>query len=126
MMKFIIVAAIIFFLVWIWKIKVYLKRIRRQKETNWPFYRWDESIHNQPEQRKRLEIARNENCIFEPVGKRGTFYRIKYSSDPDFVNCAVGMCQCKEFKENHKPCKHIYKIAIENGLIDPGKVKYEK
>lgn len=98
MMKFIIVAAIIFFLVWIWKIKVYLKRLRRQ----------------------------NENCIFEPVGKRGTFYRIKYSSDPDFVNCAVGMCQCKEFKENHKPCKHIYKIAIENGLIDPGKVNYEK
>ncbi|WP_418885792.1 SWIM zinc finger family protein [Enterocloster bolteae] len=29
----------------------------------------------------------------------------------------MGICQCPEFKETHKPCKHIYRIALNKGLI---------
>lgn len=117
MMKYVFGGVALFFLVLAWKIRIYLKRIRKQKEANRPFYRWAESVHQEQEQRKRLEAARNETCIFEATGNLGAFYRIKFLSDPDFVNCAVGMCQCQEFRKNHKPCKHIYKIALNKGLI---------
>lgn len=116
-MKYVIICVCAFFLVWAWKIHIYLKRQRKAQADKRPFLRWPASVHQEAEQLKRLNQARNEDCIMEPVGTRGKFYRIKFSSDSDFVNCAVGMCQCPEYKRTHKPCKHIYKIASERGLI---------
>lgn len=43
--------------------------------------------------------------------------RIRGASDPAVYWCNLGMCQCEEFKKTHKPCKHIYKIALDKGLI---------
>ena len=91
---------------------------KKAEAENKPFYRWPESVHQEPEQRKRLRQAQAENFQVEAVGKNGRkICRMKAASDPDFYFVALGICQCPEFKATHKPCKHIYKIALNKGLI---------
>lgn len=91
MFKILIAALIIFLLIWANKIRIYLK--------------WQKK-------------AEAENFQVEAVGKNGRkICRMKAASDPDFYFVALGICQCPEFKATHKPCKHIYKIALNKGLI---------
>lgn len=118
MFKILIAASIIFLLIWANKIRIYLKWQKKAEADNKPFYRWPESVHQEPEQRKRLRQAQAENFQVEAVGKNGgKICRMKAASDPDFYFVALGICQCPEFKETHKPCKHIYRIALNKGLI---------
>lgn len=118
MRKILIAAFIIFLLIWANKIRIYLKWQKKAEADNKPFYRWPESVHQEPEQRKRLRQAQAENFQVEAVGKNGgKICRMKAASDPDFYFVALGICQCPEFKETHKPCKHIYRIALNKGLI---------
>lgn len=118
MFKILIAALIIFLLIWANKIRIYLKWQKKAEADNKPFYRWPESVHQEPEQRKRLRQAQAENFQVEAVGKNGgKICRMKAASDPDFYFVALGICQCPEFKETHKPCKHIYRIALNKGLI---------
>lgn len=116
--KILIAAFIIFLLIWANKIRIYLKWQKKAEADNKPFYRWPESVRQEPEQRKRLRQAQAENFQVEAVGKNGgKICRMKAASDPDFYFVALGICQCPEFKETHKPCKHIYRIALNKGLI---------
>ena len=116
--KILIAAFIIFLLIWANKIRIYLKWQKKAEADNKPFYRWPESVHQEPEQRKRLRQAQAENFQVEAVGKNGgKICRMKAASDPDFYFVALGICQCPEFKATHKPCKHIYRIALNKGLI---------
>ena len=116
--KILIAAFIIFLLIWANKIRIYFKWKNNAEADNKPFYRWPESVHQEPEQRKRLRQAQAENFQVEAVGKNGgKICRMKAASDPDFYFVALGICQCPEFKETHKPCKHIYRIALNKGLI---------
>ena len=118
MFKILIAALIIFLLIWANKIRIYLKWQKKAEAENKPFYRWPESVHQEPEQRKRLRQAQAENFQVEAVGKNGRkICRMKAASDPDFYFVALGICQCPEFKATHKPCKHIYRIALNKGLI---------
>ena len=118
MLKILIAALIIFLLIWANKIRIYLKWQKKAEADNKPFYRWPESVRQEPEQRKRLRQAQAENFQVEAVGKNGgKICRMKAASDPDFYFVALGICQCPEFKETHKPCKHIYRIALNKGLI---------
>ena len=118
MFKILIAALIIFLLIWANKIRIYLKWQKKAEAENKPFYRWPEGVHQEPEQRKRLRQAQAENFQVEAVGKNGgKICRMKAASDPDFYFVALGICQCPEFKETHKPCKHIYRIALNKGLI---------
>ena len=60
-MKILIVALALFFGVWAWKIRIYLKWERKKKENVRPFYRWDESVHREPEQIERRRQASEES-----------------------------------------------------------------
>lgn len=118
MLKILIAALIIFLLIWANKIRIYLKWQKKAEADNKPFYRWPESVHKEPEQIKRIRQAKTEKFQIESVGKNGgKICRMKAASDPDFYFVALGICQCPEFKGTHKPCKHIYKIALDKGLI---------
>lgn len=113
-----LIAAALFVLVWANKIRIYLKWQKKAETEKKPFYRWPKSVHQEPEQRKRLRQAQTENFQVEAVGKNGgKICHMKAASDPDFYFVALGICQCPEFKETHKPCKHIYKIALNKDLI---------
>lgn len=113
-----LIAFAIFLLIWANKIRIYLKWQKKIEAENKPFYRWPENVHQEPAQIKRLRQAQTENFQVEAVRKNGgKICRMKAASDPDFYFVALGICQCPEFKESHKPCKHIYKIALNKGLI---------
>lgn len=60
-MKILIVALALFFGVWAWKIRIYLKWERKKKENVRPFCRWDESVHREPEQIERRRQASEES-----------------------------------------------------------------
>jgi len=114
---FIGAAVLIFLGVWAWKIRIYLKWERKKKANVAPFYRWPDHIHQEPAQRARLRQAREENFLIKYQDEEKGLAQIKSDIETEFVWCNLGMCQCQEYKATHKPCKHIYKIALEKGLI---------
>lgn len=116
-MKQLIVCSAIFLLICANKIRIYLKRERKARRYAAPFYRWTESVHRQPDQEERIRLARTEKFDFCYQDELKGLARLKSKTDPAAVWCNLGMCQCEQFKKTHKPCKHIYKIAIEKGLI---------
>ncbi len=119
-MKIIFVALVLFFGVWAWKIKIYLKWERKKKENVRLFYRWAESVHQEPAQIERRRQAAEESFSIKYQDEEKGLARIRADGDPAEYWCNLGICQCQEFKQTHKPCKHIYKIAIEKGLIGRG------
>lgn len=120
MIKIFVTAAVVFLLIWANKIRIYLKWQKKAEAEKKPFYRWPESVHQEPEQIKRIRQAQAEHFQIESVGNAGgKICRMKAESDSDFCFVALGICQCEEFKKEHKPCKHIYKLALDKGLIQP-------
>ena len=111
------IAAGVFALIWANKIRIYLKWQKKRKHIVQPFYRWPAEVHQEPDQADRLRQAREEKFCIAYQDERKMFCRIKAASDPAEVWSSLGMCQCEDFRKRHKPCKHIYKIAIDQGLI---------
>lgn len=84
---------------------------------------WDERVHNSPAAYKSFEKAvkmDTDNILridFENLS--GAFFA---GVGTDDYNTTLSHCDCQDFKYNKKgqaPCKHIYRLAIELGLIDP-------
>lgn len=118
LVKYALIAGGVFLAVWANKIRIYMKWEKKKKHNVAPFYRWKESVHQEPDQKERIRQAREEKFIIQWQDKEKGLARIKFDGEESFVWCNLGMCQCAAFKEEHKPCKHIYKIAIEKGLIE--------
>jgi hypothetical protein len=116
-MKIIIICGTLFLLIWANKIRIYLKREKKAKRNVAPFYRWPESIHRMPEQKEQLRQAKQEKFLIQYQNKEKGIAQIKGDTDSAVFWCNLGMCQCEQFKKTHRPCKHIYKMAIEKGLI---------
>lgn len=106
-----------FALIWLNKIRIYLKWEKKKKEYEAPFFRWWKCVHDEPKQKELLRQAKEEKFLIQYQDKKKGLCRIKADSDPEIYWCNLGMCQCPEYKSTHKPCKHIYKIALEKGLI---------
>ena len=78
------------------------------------------SVHELPEQKEKLRQAKEEQFSVHFQDEEKGLARIKAASDPEEVWCSLGMCQCAAYRDDkpkHKPCKHIYKIALMKGLI---------
>ena len=119
-LKIIIGAVVVFLAVWAWKIRIYLKWQKKAKANVAPFYRWPASVHELPEQKEKLRQAKEEQFSIHFQDEEKGLARIKTASDPKEVWCSLGMCQCAAYRDDkpqHKPCKHIYKIALNKGLI---------
>lgn len=106
-----------FALIWLNKIRIYLKRQKKRQEYEKPFLRWPASVHQEPEQKERLRQAKEENFSIQYENETKGLCRIRAASDSETFWCNPGMCQCPDYKRTHKPCKHIYKIALERGLL---------
>lgn len=117
MVKIVLIFVLAFFLAWANKIRIYLKWEKKKKQNVAPFFRWPASVHRELIQAARLREARTESFKIEFQDEERGLARIQGEGDPEMIWCSLGLCRCSEFKENHKPCKHIYKIAIEKGLI---------
>lgn len=85
---------------------------------------WDKwsDVHELPDQAKRLasskeasltpiSIDRENFCAIIP-GKHGTYH------------VTLESCECSDFKRRNLPCKHIYRLAIELGMIKEDVLSY--
>lgn len=79
------------------------------------FGNWEESIHREPQQvgsRKR-----SVDIVLQNVDPgAGTALALGSSEFPYEVS--LESCTCEIFKKTHKPCKHIYRLASELGLLE--------
>ena len=85
--------------------------------TSWDFK--DEALNSTNQQINRQKSARHlEIFQFDPSEPRAVFYDHKRKR----ANVAtLTHCDCNDFnrQKNVKPCMHIYRVAIEVGLIEP-------
>lgn len=79
------------------------------------FNSFDASFHNEPEQLKRRIRAKNIKAT--TITDNGDHY-VVIGSKGDIYNTNLSICNCLDFKKNHLPCKHMYKFALDHGLID--------
>ncbi len=87
---------------------------RQAAVTSWST--WDDSVHMSTDQAWRMNRAMAPNIrvlsfkdgVFDVLGTSGQVYKTTFSD-----------CTCEDFCRRGLPCKHMYRIAIDNHLIDP-------
>lgn len=82
---------------------------------NW--YKWDDSIHYSQKQAERLDRAANDDLKIKYINqKHGCGFVIGTTGKQ--YNVFLDHCNCPDFKRRQKPCKHMYRLALELGIID--------
>lgn len=81
----------------------------------WPD--WDDSIHEDEKQIERQGWAMNYPFTFE-IDKENRSGRFSSTTIQPFYETHLDSCTCNDFMERQKPCKHIYRLAVELGLIE--------
>lgn len=78
---------------------------------------WPESIHNDPDQRKRMASATKP--ALTPVGiyEDGS---AQFSGRSGKYITTLESCQCGDFISRRLPCKHMYRLAYELERFDLG------
>lgn len=78
------------------------------------FGNWDKSIHDDTNQSKRLETAKKASCTPLNIdGEEGHFLGSSGNHTTSLIKCS-----CIDFNRRKKPCKHMYRLAMELGYID--------
>lgn len=82
-----------------------------------PWSDWDDSIHSDEAQISRQGRAMTYPFDFKinKKQKQGTF---SSTSDLPFYTTTLTSCNCYDFQGRKLPCKHIYRLAVELGLIE--------
>lgn len=74
-----------------------------------------ENCHDEPEQQKRLESARDSTCTPASVDKKS--YIATFKSKRGNYTTSLSDCNCTDYKRRGLPCKHMYRLALETGLL---------
>ena len=79
------------------------------------FSNWPDDIHLDPEQQKRIKSAKDAKLT--PISidsETGTGY---FSGSSGRYTTTLNRCECGDFLRRRRPCKHIYRLAMELGLF---------
>jgi len=82
---------------------------------DWPD--WDYEIHAQKEQIARQGRAMNYPFSFE-IDKKNKTARFSSTSELPYYETSLTSCNCGDFEQRGLPCKHIYRLAVELGIIE--------
>lgn len=80
------------------------------------FGKWPEDIHSTAEQQKRIASAKSSKTTptkIDKISKEGIFP----GSGATPYKTTLENCTCFDFSRRKLPCKHIYRLAIELGLL---------
>ncbi|WP_293726911.1 SWIM zinc finger family protein [uncultured Phascolarctobacterium sp.] len=83
------------------------------------FGNWDASIHSKTDQIKRINTSKqikSKNVV--DLDAQCQTARISGSSG-ELYEVTLDHCTCFDFDAKRGPCKHIYKLADEMGLLPP-------
>lgn len=78
---------------------------------------WDDSLHEDEKQMERQGWAMNYPFTFE-IDKKNKCGKFSSTTLVPYYETHLDSCTCNDFLERQKPCKHIYKLAVELGLIE--------
>ena len=81
----------------------------------WP--EWDNSIHSDAAQIERQGKAMTYPFTFQ-VDKEAKTARFSSTSFHPYYDTSLSRCNCEDFKKRNLPCKHIYRLAVELGIIE--------
>lgn len=88
---------------------------RCQIINEWPD--WDNSIHCDESQINRQGYAITYPFTFN-INKKTKTARFSSTSILPYYDTTLSSCTCADFQERKLPCKHIYRLAKELGIID--------
>lgn len=80
------------------------------------FGKWDESIHNDLEQLKRIASANSLKPAQVQVNIETQSATIQGSGSIPY-ELTLNTCTCFDFESRQLPCKHMYRLALELGLL---------
>lgn len=80
------------------------------------FGKWEESIHNDLEQLKRIASANSLKSTQVQVHKENESAIIQGSGSSPY-EVTLNNCTCFDFESRKLPCKHMYRLALELGLL---------
>lgn len=78
---------------------------------------WDDSIHEDEKQIERQGWAMNYPFTFE-IDQENSSGRFSSTTMVPYYETHLDSCTCNDYMERQKPCKHIYRLAVELGLIE--------
>lgn len=85
---------------------------KKELESERIFASFDDSIHRTASQQIRIEKAIEENLHFKTILSNGYSGKIVGTSGRTYL-VTLKNCSCPDFKETQKPCKHMYRLAID-------------
>ena len=78
---------------------------------------WDYSVHCDKAQTDRQSRATTYPFSFK-INKQSKSARFSSSTSLPYYDTTLSSCTCMDFQERKLPCKHIYRLALELGVID--------
>lgn len=85
---------------------------------------WPEAIHDDFEQVKRIEGARKLKAAELTIDADNRTMQAQGSA-ADPYEVSLYECSCADFQIRQAPCKHMYRLAMELGMMD-SLPKYDK
>lgn len=82
---------------------------------DWPD--WEPSIHADEAQISRQGRAMTYPFSFD-IDKESQTARFSSTSDLPYYDTSLNKCNCGDFETRKLPCKHIYRLAVELGIIE--------
>lgn len=82
---------------------------------DWPD--WNYEIHNDKAQIERQSRAMNYPFSFE-INKENNTAHFSSTSELPYYETSLTSCNCGDFEKRKLPCKHIYRLAVELGIIE--------
>lgn len=81
------------------------------------FEHWDDAIHLEPAQVKRRLAGEKLKAKDVVVDRPAQCAEIQGSASVPY-HAELSGCTCPDFAVNKKPCKHMYRLALDLGLIE--------
>lgn len=78
---------------------------------------WDQSVHEDDAQVSRQGRAMRYPFTFR-VDYATKTAQFSSTSDLPYYDTSLAQCNCYDFQSRHLPCKHIYRLAVELGVIE--------
>lgn len=94
----------------------------RQSKTQRFLYGYGKNFHCTYEQYNRFQRAMNPKRIgrIVSVDQQRMSMQIHGSYHPDLIyDVHLDYCNCKDFQNRQLPCKHMYRLALEIGIVTP-------
>lgn len=82
---------------------------------DWP--EWELSIHDNEEQINRQGRAMHYPFTFK-IHKDKKTARFSSTTSLPYYDTSLSSCTCFDFQERNLPCKHVYRLAVELGIIE--------